>query len=325
MEVLVGEPRHVPPFFRELPLAALFCCCQIVSDDGMILKRGAMYMNKEDRGALVVVLIFVGVSLWAYSNYLYFDERWIGAIGSIIGGSMTLVGVGFTIQHQKNEIQKQEKQFQEQLQAEKDKFDQYLELHEKAILDIQHKTTQLDFFDSIMFDEVCNIVRIEKYDEVREAFKKYINNRLQNIEPKKLEYALTLLRSKSFEYLEVKNIGAGNAFDIYWRLEVSDADVLQSGRIERLEKEEILYFPITFNWGKSNMKNVSLSIVYKDSTFKCRKVTYEGGRKKMTEGTEETLFYGFIRQIEEEKSTSTTIIETYRSNHKEQLLNEIMY
>lgn len=45
----------------------------------------------------------------------------------------------------------------------------------------------------------------------------------------------------------------------------------------------------------------------------------------MTEGTEETLFYDFIHQIEKEKSTSTTIIETYRSNHKEQLLNEIMY
>lgn len=273
-----------------------------------------------------IVFIFSCLALiQIICEYFTNNEKWIGAFGSIIGGIMTLAGVWLTIQHQKDEAQKQEKQFREQLQEEKNKFDKYLELHERAILDIQHKTTQLDFFDSIMLDEVCNIVRIEKYDEIREAFKKYINNKLQNIEPKKLEYALTLLRSKSFEYLEVKNIGAGNAFDIYWRLEVSDADVLQSGRIERLEKEEILYFPITFNWGESNMKNASLSIVYKDSTFKWRKVTYEGGCKKMTEGTEETLFYDFIHQIEKEKSTSTTIIETYRSNHKEQLLNEIMY
>lgn len=52
-----------------------------------------------------VAVGFVLISVWAYSNYLYLDERWIGAIGSIIGGIMTLAGVFFTIQYQKNQYE----------------------------------------------------------------------------------------------------------------------------------------------------------------------------------------------------------------------------
>mgnify|MGYP006864471440 CR=1 FL=1 len=62
-------------------------------------------MKKEDISVGLVAGGFVLISVWAYSNYLYLDERWIGAIGSIIGGSMTLAGVFFTIQYQKSQYE----------------------------------------------------------------------------------------------------------------------------------------------------------------------------------------------------------------------------
>ena len=54
----------------------------MLSYDGeycMIAMEGIM-VKSEDKAAVVVYVIFILVSIWAYANYLYVDERWIGAL-----------------------------------------------------------------------------------------------------------------------------------------------------------------------------------------------------------------------------------------------------
>lgn len=71
-------------------------------------------VKSEDKAAVVVYVIFILVSIWAYANYLYVDERWIGALGSIVGGiiagCITLYVLIRTLESNKEALEVSERQ-----------------------------------------------------------------------------------------------------------------------------------------------------------------------------------------------------------------------
>ena len=272
-------------------------------------------MKKED---IIVGLVYGGfvlIGIWACCNYLYIDERWIGAIGSIIGGSLTLLGVWITINYQKIESNESKNQFAQKMQFEKDRLENeikqmntYIEAQNKAFITIETTEAAIDFFGQLQDDEKVKIICDYNYNVLRQYVYNIINIELSNDglkgeEPDALDTVVNTLRQTKACYFEINNLGPGYAQNLYWILYSSKESVFRCGEIVYLSAKDKIYLPITFYDKKKNM--AKLDIVYKDSSGRYRQITWnEGIFSPEQEITGEEYIY-FAKNVADKKELCT--------------------
>lgn len=206
------------------------------------------------------------VSTPSLFGFILADEKseWINLYGSIIGGALTLVGVGWTISYtestRKRDQKNHEKELKEEFDRRNDETKNNLSAQYKPILDI---TCHPDFIhDNIKFG-------LSKRNHI------YVQNSISlsnDISIKKQDKRINI-------YLMIQNIGRGEANDLIIELFIMGVDNENWETVTRSYKSlyvsngiDIIYYRVVSNdeWKKYENKDLNnplriiIRIAYKD-------------------------------------------------------------